>query len=123
MDNKLAINETRFQQKTLVSLFLGLAMASAWSMQLRSLASESSLLQSLNTYAQKCLFLKSVPSCEKALTISDDLQRKAGALKKYSCQTMTLGLGSNLLMTSFEGGRDQKALQSLAEVNKLCRGL
>ncbi len=95
-------------------------MISTFPFHERALAGSSSLLESLNGYAQKCLIYGDLSSCQKAIMMTDDLQRKAGAIENYACQTFALGLGSDLLLSSLEGGRNKQAFEFLAQVQKSC---
>jgi len=104
-------------------LFFWLVIGFAGSTHLVTLADQDFLLPALNTDAQKCFLLEEILACETALILTDDLQRKAGEVQNYSCQTLALGLGSDLILTRLEGGRGEEAFEILREVNMTCRNL
>ena len=121
VENNCSTLDKLLIRKHLISLCLPFLVILLTPNHARLLASQSSLLPLLNIEARKCFFLKQIASCDKALIMTDDLQRKAaGSEKDYSCQTYALGFGSDLLMAKLEQSRLEEALKMLDSVNKLC---
>ena len=77
-------------------------------------------LSVLNELALKCFSSRQMSPCQLALSRAESLQRIAAMKKNYSCQTLALGLGADLIMSQNREGRGQEALQLLEEVNKIC---
>ncbi|MBT67147.1 MAG: hypothetical protein CMN98_08420 [Synechococcus sp. NP17] len=79
-------------------------------------------LQSVNPVAMECFRLDRIASCQSALIRAEELQRRAASMDRYPCQTMLLGLQSDLVMVQLSAGRGKKAVDFLTDVNRQCRG-
>jgi hypothetical protein len=90
--------------------FIGSASASAAS------------LRSVNPVALDCFRFERIASCQQALIRAEQLQRSASARDRYPCQTMLLGLQSDLLMVQLRAGRGKDAVNFLTAVNVQCQG-
>jgi len=86
-------------------------------------ASEAKLLQQLNSLSSRCFDSGEIDTCQRALMLSEDLQRMAESKENYPCQTRALGLGADLILSQLQGGLDPLALTMLNEVNKRCVGI
>ena len=75
----------------------------------------------LEAFSNECIRTRDELTCKRALAQSEVLQRQAAAKGNYACQSRLLGLGSDLLMISFNKGRDESVLSSLKEVELLCK--
>ncbi|KZR85495.1 hypothetical protein MITS9509_02679 [Synechococcus sp. MIT S9509] len=62
-------------------------------------------------------------SCDRALVITEALQQRAGESELYPCQTLLLGLQAEVVMVQLAEQRDQKAIETLRESERLCSGL
>ena len=74
----------------------------------------------LEAFSNECIRTRDELTCKRALVQSEVLQRQAAAKGNYACQSRLLGLGSDLLMISFNKGRDESVFSSLKEVELLC---
>ena len=81
---------------------------------------QKSSLEELELFFNKCIRTTNPSICKIALQRSEVLQRQAAAKGNYACQSRLLGLGSDLLMISFNKGRDESVFSSLKEVELLC---
>ena len=79
-------------------------------------------LRSVNPLALDCFRFERIASCEQALIRSEQLQRSASASNRYPCQTMLLGLQSDLVMVQLRAGRGKDAVNFLTAVNVQCHG-
>ena len=79
-------------------------------------------LRSVNPLALDCFRFERIASCEQALIRSEQLQRSASARDRYPCQTMLLGLQSDLVMVQLSAGRGKEAVDFLTAVNVQCQG-
>ena len=79
-------------------------------------------LTSVNPLALECFRLERIASCQQALLRAEQLQRSASARDLYPCQTMLLGLQSDLLMVQLRAGRGKDAVNFLTAVNVQCQG-
>ncbi len=77
----------------------------------------------LTELSQTCFRLMDPLSCQKALIIAESLQNKAELRENYACQTMALGLASDLIMSQMKHGRGGKAYEVLDDVTELCDDL
>ncbi len=88
------------------------------------LPKESAFSQSdqaaLSELSQACFRLRERVICQKALIMAEALQVKAESKKKFACQTMALGLGSELIMAQMQVNRGYQSQQILEEVIYLC---
>ncbi len=83
----------------------------------------ASQLQGLTPLALACFQSGQLNACQSALLLAEALQRRAGAQSNYPCQTLLLGLQSDVIMSQLRAGRGDDALIMLEEVSNSCRGL
>ncbi len=88
-----------------------------------TLSGEVEPLSKLTSLSTACLETSRVSTCRRALSRSEVLQRQAASIGNYACQSHLLGLGADLLMASFNEGRDVSVKRMLKEVQILCRDL
>lgn len=69
-----------------------------------------------------CFRFERIDSCQEALNRAEQLQRSASARDRYPCQTMLLGLQSDLVMVQLRAGRGKDAVNFLTAVNVHCQG-
>jgi hypothetical protein len=79
-------------------------------------------LRSVNPVALDCFRFERIASCQQALLRAEQLQRRASARDRYPCQTMLLGLQSDLVMVQLRAGRGKDAVNFLTAVNAQCQG-
>ena len=79
-------------------------------------------LRSVNPLALDCFRFERIASCQQALIRAEQLQRSASARDRYPCQTMLLGLQSDLVMVQLRSGRGKDAVNFLTAVNAQCQG-
>ena len=79
-------------------------------------------LRSVNSVALDCFRFERIASCQQALIRAEQLQRSASARDRYPCQTMLLGLQSDLVMVQLRAGRGKDAVNFLTAVNAQCQG-
>ena len=79
-------------------------------------------LRSVNPVALDCFRFERIDSCQEALNRAEQLQRSASARDRYPCQTMLLGLQSDLVMVQLRAGRGKDAVNFLTAVNVQCQG-
>ena len=79
-------------------------------------------LRSVSPVALDCFRFERIASCQQALIRAEQLQRSASARDRYPCQTMLLGLQSDLLMVQLRAGRGEDAVNFLTAVNAQCQG-
>ena len=79
-------------------------------------------LRSVNPVALDCFRFERIDSCQQALIRAEQLQRSASARDRYPCQTMLLGLQSDLVMVQLRAGRGKDAVNFLTAVNAQCQG-
>ena len=79
-------------------------------------------LRSVNPVALDCFRFERIASCQQALIRAEQLQRSASARDRYPCQTMLLGLQSDLVMVQLRAGRGKDAVNFLTAVNAQCQG-
>ena len=85
-------------------------------------AASAASLRSVNPVALDCFRFERIASCQQALIRSEQLQRSASARDRYPCQTMLLGLQSELVMVQLRAGRGKDAVKFLTAVNVQCQG-
>ena len=85
-------------------------------------AASAASLSSVNPVALDCFRFERIASCQQALIRSEQLQRSASARNRYPCQTMLLGLQSDLVMVQLRAGRGKDAVKFLTAVNVQCQG-
>ena len=62
-------------------------------------------------------------SCDRALVLTEAMQRLAGDRELYPCQTMLLGLQAEVVMMQLAEQRGQKVFETLRDSERLCSGL
>ena len=85
-------------------------------------AASAASLRSVNPVALDCFRFERIASCQQALRRAEQLQRSASARDRYPCQTMLLGLQSDLVMVQLREGRGKDAVNFLTAVNIQCQG-
>ena len=85
-------------------------------------AASAASLRSVNPVALDCFRFERIASCQQALLRAEQLQRSASARDRYPCQTMLLGLQSDLVMVQLRAGRGKDAVNFLTAVNIQCQG-
>ncbi len=90
---------------------------------LRTIYAQEQKLLELNKVVLECLSTTKPQPCEDALLRADSLQRIAGNHSKYSCQTFTLGLASDLILIRQKAKNRKQVLSTLRDVNQFCLGL
>ena len=85
-------------------------------------AASAASLRSVNPVALDCFRFERISSCQQALIRAEQLQRIASARNRYPCQTMLLGLQSDLVMVQLRAGRGRDAVKFLTTVNVQCQG-
>jgi hypothetical protein len=85
-------------------------------------AASAASLRSVNPVALDCFRFERIASCQQALLRAEQLQRSASARDRYPCQTMLLGLQSDLVMVQLREGRGKDAVNFLTAVNIQCQG-
>ena len=81
---------------------------------------QKSDLADLEFSSNECIRTNKPSICHDALARSEVLQRQAAAQGNYACQSRLLGLGADLLMTSFKAVRDKSVLAMIEEVKYFC---
>ena len=70
-----------------------------------------------------CFRSANAASCDRALVLTEAMQRLAADRERYSCQTMLLGLQAEVLMIQLAEQRGQKVFETLRDSERLCAGL
>ena len=70
-----------------------------------------------------CFQSADATSCDRALVLTEALQRRAADREFYPCQTLLLGLQAEVVMVQLAEQRGQKAFETLRESERLCAGL
>ena len=83
-------------------------------------ASELHFLE-LEKLAYECLTRSKIDFCERALVLSEGLQRFSEHKKNYACQSRLLGLGAFFIMKGFDPEGDYKASQEFDQMFALCK--
>ena len=73
--------------------------------------------------AIRCFNTRQRETCQRALSLSESVQRKAGDSQRYACQTMALGLGAELIIAEQHPSSFNGSLNLLEDVMKTCKGL
>ncbi len=60
--------------------------------------------------------------CRAALIYSDKLKRQAAMKKDYSCQTLFLGLGAEIIMAEHKNNREKYIDKIFKQINSECYG-
>ena len=70
-----------------------------------------------------CFRSANAASCDRALVLTEAMQRLAADRERYPCQTMLLGLQAEVLMIQLAEQRGQKVFETLRDSERLCAGL
>ena len=99
------------------NLILGVLLIGMMLIQSGRLRAKPEGFYMLNSLAHQCfLSPKAIEPCQRALEITELLQRTARANKNYPCQTIALGLGADLLISQMGKSRGLLAFQTLERV-------
>ncbi len=83
-------------------------------------ASQFTNRSQLNLLARNCFFTSQRLTCQRALILTEALQNKAEENRDFACQTMALGLGSDLIMSQIKKSRGTQSEKMLQKVNQFC---
>ena len=86
-------------------------------------AANSSSFSELSRLVLDCLNSEKGQVCRDALLEVEYIQSRAAAQRNYSCQTYSLGLGSDLILTRLAVDRSVSVLIMLEKVKELCPGV
>ena len=70
-----------------------------------------------------CFRSANASSCDRALVLTEVMQRRASDRELYPCQTLLLGLQAEVVMVQLAEQRGQKAFETLRDTERLCAGL
>ena len=70
-----------------------------------------------------CFKSANASSCDRALVLTEAMQRRAADRQLYPCQTLLLGLQAEVVMVQLAEQRGQKAFETLRDSELLCAGL
>ena len=70
-----------------------------------------------------CFMSANTSSCDRALVLTEAMQRRAADRQLYPCQTLLLGLQAEVVMVQLAEQRGQKAFETLRDSERLCAGL
>ena len=70
-----------------------------------------------------CFRSANAASCDRALVLTEAMQRLAADRELYPCQTLLLGLQAEVVMVQLAEQRGQKVFETLRESERLCTGL
>ena len=110
-----------FKSQSHENLILGVLLIGMMLIQAGRLRAKPEGFYMLNSLAHQCfLNYKAIEPCQRALEITELLQRSARANKNYPCQTSALGLGADLLISQIGQSRGLLAFKALERVKKFC---
>ena len=89
--------------------------------QSQSLSVETNTLTELSSITIDCLESVRLSKCQRALSLTEELQRQAAEYGNYSCQSLLLGLGAELIMASLNEPRTDSALAIFRDLEVICR--
>ena len=70
-----------------------------------------------------CFKSANASSCDRALVLTEAMQRRAADRQLYPCQTLLLGLQAEVVMVQLAEQRGQKAFETLRDSELLCADL
>ncbi len=70
-----------------------------------------------------CFKSANASSCDRALVLTEAMQRRAADRQLYPCQTLLLGLQAEVVMVQLAEQRGQKAFETLRDSERLCADL
>ena len=85
--------------------------------------SHAASLNGVKPLLLECFRSAHAASCDRALVLSESMQRRAADRELYPCQTLLLGLQAEVVMAQLAEQRGEKSLQTLREAERLCTGL
>ena len=80
-------------------------------------------LEGVRPVLMACFQSANAASCDRALVLTEALQRRAADRQFYPCQTLLLGLQAEVVMVQLAEQRGQKAFETLRDSERLCAGL
>lgn len=80
-------------------------------------------LEGVRPILMACFQSANAASCDRALVLTEALQRRAADRQFYPCQTLLLGLQAEVVMVQLAEQRGQKAFETLGDSERLCAGL
>ena len=80
-------------------------------------------LEGVRPILMACFQSANATSCDRALVLTEALQRRAADRQFYPCQTLLLGLQAEVVMVQLAEQRGQKAFETLRDSERLCAGL
>ena len=80
-------------------------------------------LEGVRPILMACFQSANATSCDRALVLTEALQRRAADRQFYPCQTLLLGLQAEVVMVQLAEQRGQKAFETLGDSERLCAGL
>ena len=80
-------------------------------------------LEGVRPVLMACFQSANAASCDRALVLTEALQRRAADRQFYPCQTLLLGLQAEVVMVQLAEQRVQKAFETLGDSERLCAGL
>ena len=80
-------------------------------------------LEGVRPILMACFQSADATSCDRALVLTEALQRRAADRQFYPCQTLLLGLQAEVVMVQLAEQRGQKAFETLGDSERLCAGL
>ena len=83
-------------------------------------ASEGGLVEGLTTLVGECIAVRHADACDKALVQTEVIQNQAERQRNYPCQTMVLGLGTEVVERRFNRNSSESVFSILKEVSYLC---
>ncbi len=106
-----------------ISQKINLAILIIMSIDCLYLRSEAFDLKEFNSLALEGVLDSKTEICDSALIKLEILQNQAISEKNFVCQTYSLGLGADLVMSKQKLDRGDSALRMLKKVNELCKGM
>ena len=80
-------------------------------------------LEGVRPILMACFQSANAASCDRALVLTEALQRRAADRQFYPCQTLLLGVQAEVVMVQLAEQRGQKAFETLGDSERLCAGL
>ena len=80
-------------------------------------------LEGVRPILMACFQSANATSCDRALVLTEALQRRAADRQFYPCQTLLLGLQAEVVMVQLAEQRGQKAFETLRDSERLCARL
>ena len=85
--------------------------------------SHAASLNGVKPLLLECFRSAHAASCDRALSLSESMQRRAADRELYPCQTLLLGLQAEVVMVQLAEQRGQRAFETLRDSERLCAGL